>query len=84
MLKKKSKKSHLTISGNGKQVRDVLFISDLINCYFMAIKKYKKCIGNCYNIGGGIKNSLSIIELFNILEKELDIKNKVSKKILEK
>ena len=80
LLQKKFKKSHLTISGNGKQVRDVLFISDLINCYFMAIKNYKKCIGKSYNIGGGIKNSISIIELFNILEKELNIKIKFLKK----
>jgi len=80
LYKKKSKISFLTISGNGKQVRDILFISDLINCYFLAIKNYKKCIGNSYNIGGGIKNSLSILELFNILEKELDIKIKFKKK----
>lgn len=62
-----------TISGNGKQVRDVLFSSDLVNCYFSAIKNIEKTKGQAFNIGGGINNSLSLLELFNILEFELKI-----------
>jgi len=63
-----------TISGNGKQVRDVLFAEDLINCYFGAINHIDKIKGNAFNIGGGIENSLSLLELFMFLEKELEIK----------
>jgi len=63
-----------TISGTGKQVRDVLFASDLISCYFKAIDSVDTTSGNVYNIGGGIANSLSLLELFNMLEEELDIK----------
>jgi CDP-paratose 2-epimerase len=63
-----------TISGTGKQVRDVLFASDLISCYFKAIDSVDTTAGNVYNIGGGIENSLSLLELFSMLEEELDIK----------
>lgn len=67
-------KKPFTISGDGKQVRDVLFASDLINCYFMAANNVKSCSGKAFNIGGGMANSLSLLELFSILEKELDVK----------
>ncbi|MFQ3368655.1 MAG: CDP-paratose 2-epimerase [Methylophilaceae bacterium] len=62
-----------TISGDGKQVRDVLFSSDLVNCYFKAIDNGSACAGQAFNIGGGMKNSLSLLELFKTLEIELDI-----------
>jgi CDP-paratose 2-epimerase len=63
-----------TISGDGKQVRDILFASDLINCYFSALDHAKQCTGHAFNIGGGMENSLSLLELFAFLEKELRIK----------
>ncbi|MEW5902963.1 MAG: GDP-mannose 4,6-dehydratase [Pseudomonadota bacterium] len=63
-----------TISGDGKQVRDVLFASDLISCYFMAAKAVDRCAGKAFNIGGGMPNSLSLLELFAMLEQELDVK----------
>lgn len=69
-----SLKEPFTISGNGKQVRDVLFAQDLINCYFKAIDNVSVTAGQAYNIGGGQSNSLSLLELFTFLEKELDIK----------
>ena len=64
----------ITISGDGKQVRDVLFASDLIDCYFSAITSVKNCAGKAFNIGGGMANSLSLLELFTLLEQELSIK----------
>lgn len=63
-----------TISGDGKQVRDVLFASDLINCYFLAASAVGNCTGKAFNIGGGMANSLSLLELFSILEQELNVK----------
>lgn len=62
-----------TISGTGKQVRDVLFADDLISCYFDAIKKIDQVKGKAYNIGGGMENSLSLLELFKNLENSLNI-----------
>lgn len=62
-----------TISGNGKQVRDVLHGSDVVNLYFAA-KDVKEAYGQAFNIGGGIENSLSLLELFALLENMLEIK----------
>ena len=62
-----------TISGDGKQVRDVLFASDLINCYFSAANAVENCAGKAFNIGGGMANSLSLLELFSMLEQELNV-----------
>ncbi|HEX3043587.1 MAG TPA: GDP-mannose 4,6-dehydratase [Bacillota bacterium] len=62
------------IYGNGKQVRDILFADDLIQCYFKAIKNIGKTQGNFYNIGGGYQNSFSLLELFHYLEAKLAIK----------
>lgn len=62
-----------TISGNGKQVRDVLHAVDVVTLYFAA-KDCKNAYGKVFNIGGGIENSLSLLELFSILENMLDIK----------
>ena len=63
-----------TISGNGKQVRDVLYAEDMVNLYLEVVKKIDKTNGRVFNIGGGIRNSLSLLELFDILETEMDIK----------
>lgn len=67
-----------TISGNGKQVRDVLHSSDIVNLYF-TLKDCSKAYGNAFNIGGGIDNSLSLLELFSFLEAELHIKMNYTK-----
>lgn len=63
-----------TISGNGKQVRDVLYVDDMIRLYINAPKYIKKAQGQAFNIGGGMENSLSLLELLTILENELGIK----------
>lgn len=60
-----------TVSGNGKQVRDVLFSEDLIDCYFKAVAAIDTTKGKAYNIGGGVQNSLSLLELFSLLENDL-------------
>jgi CDP-paratose 2-epimerase len=67
-------KSPFTISGTGKQVRDVLFASDLIQCYFLAANNLETCSGQAFNIGGGMQNSLSLLELFEMLERKVDVK----------
>ena len=67
-------KKPFSISGNGKQVRDILFSRDLIRCYELAIQNIEKVKGNVYNIGGGYQNSFSLLELFDYLEEKLDIK----------
>ena len=57
-----------TIAGNGKQVRDVLHAEDAVDCYFAAIAHMDQAQGQAFNIGGGMDNSLSLLELFQLLE----------------
>jgi len=68
----------IKIFGDGKQVRDILFINDLVNL-FLKISKSKKNFNKIYNVGGGIQNSLSILELIEILNKKLNKKNRYNK-----
>ncbi len=63
-----------TISGDGKQVRDVLHAEDMIDLYFAAAAQADKVKGEVFNIGGGTHNSLSLLELFDLLETELGVK----------
>ena len=58
----------LTIYGNGKQVRDVLFVDDLVECYLGAVDQIEKTSGEIYNIGGGPTNTCSLLELIEYLE----------------
>lgn len=60
----------LAIYGDGKQVRDLLYIDDLISAYDMAISAGSKTRGGIYNIGGGPDNTLSVWHEFGpLLEK---------------
>ncbi|MCQ2516087.1 MAG: GDP-mannose 4,6-dehydratase [Saccharofermentans sp.] len=63
-----------TISGNGKQVRDILHAEDMISLYFTALENVDKVYGEAYNIGGSMEQSLSLLELFDLLNELLDIK----------
>jgi CDP-paratose 2-epimerase len=63
-----------TISGNGKQVRDILHAEDMIRLYYTAINNPDKVAGQVFNIGGGMEQSLSLLELFSLLEELLDVK----------
>ncbi len=63
-----------TIAGSGKQVRDVLHSEDLIRLYDQAFAKGETIQGEIFNIGGGMANSLSLLEMFGILEEMLDIR----------
>ena len=65
-----------TISGTGKQVRDVLHAEDMTNLYYLTLDNIDSVNGEVFNIGGGIDNSLSLLELFKLLEEFSDIKLK--------
>jgi CDP-paratose 2-epimerase len=72
-IKTNKLKELFTISGNGKQVRDVLYSEDVVRLYFKA-KDMASAYGQVFNIGGGIANSLSLLELFSMLEQRLGIR----------
>lgn len=63
-----------TISGNGKQVRDILHVEDMVRLYYQSIEHLDEVCGEAYNIGGTIDQSLSLLELFDILEDKLGVK----------
>lgn len=58
----------VTIYGDGKQVRDVLYIDDLIAAYDAARAQIDAAAGKIYNIGGGPDNVLSLLDLVALLE----------------
>lgn len=61
----------ITIYGDGKQVRDVLYIDDLVELFEIAIKKMEVACGKIYNVGGGVKNTLSVWSEFGPILEEL-------------
>lgn len=60
----------ITIFGDGKQVRDILFADDLMDAYWKATDNIETTNGQAYNIGGG-SFSISLLELIAILEELL-------------
>ncbi len=62
----------ITIYGDGKQVRDILHVDDLLNAYDAAITRIDSLAGEVYNVGGGAENVISVYaEFFPMLEKLL-------------
>lgn len=59
----------LTIYGDGKQIRDVLDVRDLVKAYEMAYMSRDQISGKAYNIGGGPGNTLSLLELLVMVER---------------
>lgn len=67
-------KAPINIYGDGKQVRDILYISDLLKAFDAALEKAETTCGQVYNIGGSRANSISILELLEFMNIELGIK----------
>ncbi len=72
------KKGKVTIFGDGKQVRDILYIDDLIRAFEMARENIEVTKGKAYNIGGGPENTISLLELIELIESKFKIRLKYS------
>ena len=66
-----SKDRPITIYGDGRQLRDLLHISDLVRAYELAVSNIEKVSGKAVNLGGGAANTLSIWAEFGPLLERL-------------
>jgi CDP-paratose 2-epimerase len=55
------------IYGSGKQIRDLLYVDDLVKLYLLSVQKQDKVKGKVFNVGGGQKNAISVLEYIDFL-----------------
>jgi CDP-paratose 2-epimerase len=67
-LIKAARREPITIYGDGKQVRDILFVSDLMDAMLMAEARIDRLAGQAFNIGGGPSNVVSLLELLSFVQ----------------
>jgi CDP-paratose 2-epimerase len=58
----------ITLYGDGKQVRDILFIDDLVRAFLLAEQNARQIAGRAFNIGGGPGNAISLLDLLDRIE----------------
>jgi CDP-paratose 2-epimerase len=58
----------ITLYGDGKQVRDVLFVGDLVDAFLAARAKIDALAGRAFNVGGGPRSAISLVELLRKIE----------------
>ncbi len=68
----------MTVYGDGKQVRDILYVDDLLNGYDVAVEKIDAAAGQVYNMGGGPDNVMSVWAEFgpmleNLIGEKLEV-----------
>jgi CDP-paratose 2-epimerase len=63
----------ITIYGDGAQVRDILFVDDLVDAMLRAVERIDDGLaGRAFNIGGGPDNTVSLLELVDLIEELQD------------
>lgn len=65
------KQKPLTLFGDGYQVRDLLYVEDLVKLYEAAINNIEQVKGQVFNAGGGPKNSYSLLKVLALLQKKM-------------
>ncbi len=58
----------ITIYGDGKQVRDICFVEDLVDAFLRARRDITRLTGRAFNVGGGVTNTISLLELVQRIE----------------
>ncbi len=62
------KKEQIILYGDGMQVRDILYVDDLVNAFLLAWQNIDRLKGEVFNMGGGPSNVVSLLELIRMLE----------------
>jgi CDP-paratose 2-epimerase len=57
----------ITIYGDGKQVRDILYVEDLVDAFLLAAEHIENISGQAFNIGGGASSTISLRELLRMI-----------------
>ena len=57
----------ITLYGDGKQVRDILYVEDLVDAFLLALTNIDTLSGQAFNIGGGVENTTSLLELIELI-----------------
>lgn len=57
----------ITLYGDGMQVRDILFIEDLVDAFILAMANHPALSAQAFNIGGGPANTISLVEILEII-----------------
>lgn len=68
----------ITIYGDGKQVRDILYVTDLVNAFDSFLQRKNQLSGEVFNMGGGPENTISLIELLDMLEQLTGKRSKIT------
>lgn len=68
----------LTIYGDGKQVRDVLFVEDLVRAFLLARRHMQRVAGRAFNIGGGPNRTLSLLGLVQLMGSRYGLRPQIS------
>ncbi len=61
----------ITIFGDGKQVRDALFVGDAVSAYMAACRRIEAVSGCAYNLGGGPANAVTLLQVVRAIETTL-------------
>jgi CDP-paratose 2-epimerase len=66
----------LTIFGDGCQVRDVLYVGDLVEAFLLARRNIGQLAGQAFNVGGGTQSTLSLLELVALLNERYGLQTR--------
>ena len=58
----------ITLFGDGKQVRDILWVGDLVRAFNLALGSPERTQGRAFNLGGGPRNAVSLLEVVDAIE----------------
>ena len=58
----------ITLFGDGRQVRDILYVDDLLDAFLLAQAEMPRVSGHAFNIGGGPGNTISLLDLLDMIE----------------